>query len=1073
MILPRFLIPLAVLAGAGAVSAQTFSVPGFIEEDIYQGNGMISMAFDHEDRLFVTEKQGRILLFKPNTDAEPLSFAYQYFEGTWTQVPDFSALTPLGTGTVTTMTAEVPGSRADNYGLRYTGTLNLPTAGTYTFYTRSDDGSLLHINGTLVVDNDGLHGNVEESGTITLAAGSHAITVDYIEAGGGQSLEVSFEGPTMPKQIIGANSGPFLPPVVFADYVALVNADAERGLLGLALDPDFANNRHLFILYSTDTDQRIVRLTANATFDAVEPGSELILLSGLPNANPVHKAGDIHFRPGDPYRLYVALGDDGDRYIVGDLDLYAGKLLRIDTSTGQGVPDNPHWDGDPDSVRSRIWAHRFRNPFRFAFDPADEAGDAIYISENGDGTDRVARIEIGADGGWDPLFLTDSADGKRTILHTTAPSLTAIAFLRGGPFAPDGPVIYNARYGGNDRKEVRRWRVTGENLDVITPFPEDNGNAFLSGFTAFNIVSFTHGPDGALYYTDSNQGDSTGTGYRLGRIRYVGGEPPAVAFSAETSAPSGEAPLTVQFTDASTSAGTIAAWSWNFGDGSTSTAPSPEHTYTTPGVYTVTLTVTDNVGLTATETTTITVVHLTQLRLHGAVLDARAPRAVPLAAATELRLYQADGVTPLVFAGGVGDDGNALTVAAGGLFDATVNVGLTGPGIVVSAGEPAADGVGEALAGFALSLSETAQEIETTYRLAPAVVTGRVVDTLGQPAALDLGVSRGDPAHPYPVSGYGGSHRVLSDPLGYYHVAVRAGEADATFTLDTAGELLAGTHGRTRVSFTLAEGESLRRDVVVGLYDGADGEDDLSGQAVTPDVDFAAQVQPIFNSLCVACHNDIATNSGGLDLQSGASLSELVGRISVEAKGVMLVDPGHPERSYLMEKLGSDNPQVGTRMRPGNAIDLALQALVRDWIAQLEPTPDAFEAWRLAAFGEFAGEPEALAAADFDGDGLSNLFEYALGSSPVTADGDAVRPQLAVVEESGERYLTLTVARDPDAEGLAWLVEASEDLAEPTAWTAVETITLTDTPSLLVVRDTVPLSETPRRFLRARVTTAE
>lgn len=1060
----------ALLSVVSASAAPTFSVPGFVEESIYQGNGMISMAFAPDGRLFVTEKQGRILLLKPNTGAETLSFAWQYFEGSWTQIPDFTALTPLATGTLPAITLDIPGRRADNFGVRYTGSITIPSAGAYTFYTRSDDGSRLYVNGQLVVNNDGLHGAIEQSGVISLAAGPHVITVDYIEAAGGESLEVSYAGPIITKQVIGANNGPFLPPSVFADYRSLVNADGERGLLGLALDPDFANNRHLFVLYSTSNDQRVVRLTANSSLDAVEPGSELVLLSGLPNANPVHKAGDIHFRPGDPYRLYVALGDDGDRYIVGNLDLYAGKLLRIDSSTGRGVPDNPHWNGDADSVRSRVWSHRYRNPFRFAFDPADLAGDAIYISENGDGTDRVARIEVGADGGWDPQFLTSSSDGKRTILHTTAPSLTAIAFLRGGPFAPDGPVIYNARYGGDDRKEVRRWRVTGAKLDQLTPFPEDGGNAFLNGFSAFNIVSFTHGPDGALYFTDSNQGASTGTGYRLGRIRYVGGEPPVAAFSATPSALAGEAPFAVQFADGSTSGGSLAAWAWDFGDGATSTAPSPAHTYAQPGVYTVTLTVRDAAGLTATSSATVTVVRTTQLRLSGSVFDARAPQVAPLAAATELRLYQADGVTPLAFAGGLGDEGNALPVAAGGVFDSTVTVGLTGAGVVVSAGEPAADGVGEALAGFPLSLSETSQQIEATFRLAPTLIAGRVRNTLGRPAALDVGVSRG--AHPYAVAGAtpGAAHRVLADALGYFHAPVRSGEADAVFALDTAGEALAETHGRARESFALAEGGVAWREVRVGLYDGATGPDDLSGRPVTPNVDFAAQVQPIFNAHCVACHNDIATNSGGLDLQSGASLSELVGRLSTQARGVQLVEPGRPERSYLMEKIGSAAPQLGTRMRPGDPMALANQALIRDWIAQLAPQPTPFEVWRLAAFGVAAGEPRAEAGGDFDGDGLSNIFEYALGSDPLVADAAEAAPALSVAEAGGERYLTLTVVRDPAATGVAWQIEAADDLGAPAAWSPAETVTVTDTPSLLVVRDAAPLSESPRRFLRARVT---
>jgi PKD repeat protein len=761
-VLPALLLCFAGLpfAAPRASAAPVFSVPGFVDESVYLGNGMISLAFDHEGNLLVTEKQGRVLLLKKNTNSFTPSFAYQYYEGTWTALPDFSALTPAATGVVSSISLE-PRLRNDNFALVFTGELQLPASGQYTFYTRSDDGSRIFVNDTLVVNHDGLHGATELSGNITLAAGTHTLRVEYFEAGGGEALEVSYAGPDQPKQVVGANSGPFLPPTVFADIVSQVNPAGERGLLGFTLDPDYANNRYLYLLFSTNTDQRLVRYTANPAFTAVEPGSELTLLSGLPNANNVHKAGDIAFRPGEPYNLYVMLGDDGDRYVVGNLDLYAGKLLRIDSSTGFGLPDNPHYDGNPASVRSRVFSHRYRNPFRFAFDPANTTGDArLYISENGDGTDRIVRIEKGADGGWDPQFLTDAADGSRKILYTTQPSITAIAFLRGGPFAPDGPMLYSARYGGNDRKEVRRWRVTGAELDTLEALPEDNGDPFLTGFTSFNIVSFTQGPDGALYFTDSSQGASTGTGYRLGRIRYVGGEAPVAAFTVSPDPAVGAAPLNVSFTDASTASdAAIAQWSWEFGDGATSSSPSPSHTYAAPGVYTVRLTVTDAIGLTHSVTDEVTVVHPVSLTLDARVRDARAAGSpAPLATPTELRLYQADGVTPLPFAGGSGVSENILHVPAGGVVQTTLSVALTGPGMVVSAGEPATDGVASAFAGFALSLSASEQQIAPVFNLAPTLLRGRATDTLGAAAPLDLGVARGVSQIPnaVPLSGQEG-----------------------------------------------------------------------------------------------------------------------------------------------------------------------------------------------------------------------------------------------------------------------------------------------------------------------------
>jgi hypothetical protein len=83
--------------------------------------------------------------------------------------------------------------------------MRLPKAGVYTFYTASDDGSRLHIGDTLVVDNDELHGIVEKSEQIALAAGLHSITVTYFNCTGGRELKVLYQGPGIDKQSIPAS----------------------------------------------------------------------------------------------------------------------------------------------------------------------------------------------------------------------------------------------------------------------------------------------------------------------------------------------------------------------------------------------------------------------------------------------------------------------------------------------------------------------------------------------------------------------------------------------------------------------------------------------------------------------------------------------------------------------------------------------------------------------------------------------------------------------------------------------------------------------------------------------------
>ncbi|MEM7260738.1 MAG: PQQ-dependent sugar dehydrogenase, partial [Planctomycetota bacterium] len=368
-----------------------------------------------------------------------------------------------------------------------------------------------------------------------------------------------------------------------------VDSDGERGLLGMVLDPDFATNRHLFLFYSTATDQRLTRVTASTDYNSMVAGSEVVVLSGLPNMWPFHNAGDIHFHPADDVSIYVALGDDEFQSAAANLDLYQGKILKVDKNTGQGLPTNPFYDGDPDSVRSRVWAYGHRNPFRFTFLPDPAAPEVMWVSENGEAEDRMSWVSPGADGDWGTgnSFVFAPHPGH-TILDTLSPSLVGIAIATSGPFA-DGatPVVYLSNWIAG----VRRYRLTGPNLDVAEPM--DGGGEF---FSTTSGIDMEFGPDGALYMTRS--GGGAGGDRVIHRLRWDGGAAPAASFTVSPDPAVGAAPLLVTFTDTSTdSDGTIAEWSWDFGDGRSSTDPSPQHLYPIDGEYTVTLTVTDNDGL--------------------------------------------------------------------------------------------------------------------------------------------------------------------------------------------------------------------------------------------------------------------------------------------------------------------------------------------------------------------------------------------------------------------------------------------------------------------------------------------
>ena len=126
---------------------------------------------------------------------------YSYYEGSWSKLPNFDNLTAVKSGVVENFTLS-PRNRNDNFAFLYQGTINVPANGEYTFYTESDDGSKLYINGTQIVNNDGLHGKRERSGKITLNAGPHAIVASFFERGGGQHMEVRWKGPGISKQEI-------------------------------------------------------------------------------------------------------------------------------------------------------------------------------------------------------------------------------------------------------------------------------------------------------------------------------------------------------------------------------------------------------------------------------------------------------------------------------------------------------------------------------------------------------------------------------------------------------------------------------------------------------------------------------------------------------------------------------------------------------------------------------------------------------------------------------------------------------------------------------------------------------
>ncbi|MEO9145341.1 MAG: right-handed parallel beta-helix repeat-containing protein, partial [Ginsengibacter sp.] len=140
----------------------------------------------------------------PSNTVNGLDYAY-YEASSYSVLPTFSTVTPVKTGTVTNFDIS-QANRSTSYSFNYSGYINVPTDGQYTFYTASDDGSSLYIDNILVVNNDGLHGAVWQSGVIGLQAGKHAISVGYFQESGSQSLSISYSGPGISSQPIPSSA---------------------------------------------------------------------------------------------------------------------------------------------------------------------------------------------------------------------------------------------------------------------------------------------------------------------------------------------------------------------------------------------------------------------------------------------------------------------------------------------------------------------------------------------------------------------------------------------------------------------------------------------------------------------------------------------------------------------------------------------------------------------------------------------------------------------------------------------------------------------------------------------------
>jgi glucose/arabinose dehydrogenase len=204
-------------------------------------------------------------------------------------------------------------------------------------------------------------------------------------------------------KIIDLTSGQVLA-TPFLDVSSQILTDGERGLLGLAFDPDFANNGFFYVnLINTDGNTEIRRYHVSSNPNIADPASAtpIITIDQPPGSNG-HKGGWLGFGPdGD---LYTSLGDGGSTpESAQDLNSLRGKILRIDVHSPSDPGLNYHIPADNPFVgqpgaRGEIFALGLRNPWRPSFDRA--TGD-LYIADVGQNTwEEIDIGQKGANYGW-------------------------------------------------------------------------------------------------------------------------------------------------------------------------------------------------------------------------------------------------------------------------------------------------------------------------------------------------------------------------------------------------------------------------------------------------------------------------------------------------------------------------------------------------------------------------------------------------------------------------------------------------------------------------------------------------
>lgn len=223
---------------------------------------------------------------------------------------------------------------------------------------------------------------------------------------------------------------------VLADPVDVLT-QGEGGMLGMAIDPQFTTNRHIYTCFMSNVsgvvDIRIARWTVNAGYTALTDRTDIVTGMPVRNPNPGRHSG-CRPRFGPDGYLWVGTGDAATGTNPQDPNSLGGKVLRIDRD-GNGAPGNA---GPP--FREEIYTYGHRNVQGIAFRPAD--GMAFSIEHGTGCDDEINRLVPGGNYGWDPVPGYDESRPMTDLVKF--PNAVPAVWSSGCPtWAPSGATFIN------------------------------------------------------------------------------------------------------------------------------------------------------------------------------------------------------------------------------------------------------------------------------------------------------------------------------------------------------------------------------------------------------------------------------------------------------------------------------------------------------------------------------------------------------------------------------------------------------------------------------------------------------